>query len=482
MDFDHSVHTRIFNVLIMVLLLAAGAVPLQVKAQGSAGTVYLPAIFNNHNPLAGLQIVNVPYLPSSDVTGSAFGSMAIFWFGKVHLDTNYTDVRIAYNEEALWIHLATFDRRLWFDSAPGSTAENWDAATLLLQLDGDTSPAHPQVDSYRFVAQMNWSLKEENAYQAYCGNGNRWVACSTSISNYSGWEGDSPNNDGDDRGWKMVFRIPFSSLGLSNPADGTTWRFGLLIHDRDAASGSPLPGEAFPDQLDPDIPSTWGRIRFGMPEYSAPEVANLTTTVIRNGLKGALVPDVDAGGWATCGEGLNMWTQWGEKNYAGQREINIQNQQNLGDWPCFSKYYVTFPLNSIPSGKVIRSAKLRMYQFGGSDPSQATGSLIEALRVSGSWDENTLNWNNAPQIFENISQKRVGVFAANRTDYCPGDVYEWDVSRAMLQAYEEGQPLRLALYSADFDMHSGKYFYSSDNQDCGGTSRPTLVVEWGDSY
>jgi hypothetical protein len=53
------------------------------------------------------------------------------------------------------------------------------------------------------------------------------------------------------------------------------------------------------------------------------------------------------------------------------------------------------------------------------------------------------------------------------------------VSGAVAQAYSAGQPLRLVLYSADDNYHSGKYFVSSDTDDWNAVGRPTLVVQWG---
>jgi hypothetical protein len=47
-------------------------------------------------------------------------------------------------------------------------------------------------------------------------------------------------------------------------------------------------------------------------------------------------------------------------------------------------------------------------------------------------------------------------------------------------AYQKGIPLRLALYSADGAMHSGKYFFSSNMDDYTQTSRPVLTVTWGE--
>jgi hypothetical protein len=90
---------RILGVLIIVLLLAAVVRPLDSKAQGESGEIYLPTIFNNYNPLSGLQIANVPYFSTADVIDSNFHEMGIFWFGKVRSDTNYTDVRIGYNDD-----------------------------------------------------------------------------------------------------------------------------------------------------------------------------------------------------------------------------------------------------------------------------------------------------------------------------------------------------------------------------------------------
>jgi len=53
---------------------------------------------------------------------------------------------------------------------------------------------------------------------------------------------------------------------------------------------------------------------------------------------------------------------------------------------------------------------------------------------------------------------------------------EIDVTWGFVQAYTRGQPLRLALYSADSAYHSGKYFVSSNTGDWNAENRPTLVV------
>jgi hypothetical protein len=196
-------------------------------------------------------------------------------------------------------------------------------------------------------------------------------------------------------------------------------------------------------------------------------------------LNGAIVKDAHVGGHTLCGEEFNpdFFNGWGDRNFAGYDQINIQNQANLGDWPCFSKYYVTFPLDAIPPGKTILSAQLTMYQFGNSSPQEANSSLIQVLTVNEDWNEGTITWNNAPYAWENVGRAWVGVLPAYPG--LPGVAREWDLSRAVAEAYQKGIPLRLALYSADGAMHSGKYFFSSNMDDYTQTSRPVLTVTWG---
>jgi hypothetical protein len=186
------------------------------------------------------------------------------------------------------------------------------------------------------------------------------------------------------------------------------------------------------------------------------------------------------GGSTNCGDPYNpnFFNGWGEANYAGVAQVNIQNQWDVADWPCFSKYYVTFPLDQLPAGKVVLSATLTMHLFGNSDPNQAKPSYIQAHILDEAWDEATLTWNKAPLASENID----GTWVDPVLTYpgWPGIPYQWDLSRAVAAAYAAGTPVRLALYSADGDYHSGKYFLSSETEELNQVARPTLKVLWGD--
>ena len=164
--------------------------------------------------------------------------------------------------------------------------------------------------------------------------------------------------------------------------------------------------------------------------------------------------------------------------YSQHADFNIQNQSDVSDWPCFSKYYVTFPLGTVPANKNILSARLILHHQGSAgDPGQAIPSLIQVLTIGGDWSENTITWNNAPAAKENVSQTWVDVPITNNN--WPKDAHYWDVTAAASRAYLSGQPLRLALYEADSDYHSGKYFTSSETEDWNITGRPALEIKWG---
>jgi hypothetical protein len=203
--------------------------------------------------------------------------------------------------------------------------------------------------------------------------------------------------------------------------------------------------------------------------------------VIRHKLNGAAVADAAVGG--TVGnlcpsDPTFIWNQWGNANFAWAVQFNIQNQSDLADWPCFAKYYVTFPLGAIPQGKAIVSATLTLYQFGSAGGAgEAYDSLIQVMTVREDWSETGLTWNNAPLALENVSREWVNPLPQHPG--VPGLPRTWDVSWAVAQAYASGQPLRLALYEADSAMHSGKYFLSAEVDDYIPMYRPTLQIVWG---
>ncbi len=430
-----------------------------------------PALAQDPDPI---RRVNAPYFDGGVLSNQG----AIFWFGQVSPTSNYADVRLGYNDDGFQLILHVIDRRLWYDTSPTpADLTAWDAATVYLHLDGNTGDV-PTPNTYRFVAQVNWWEARTDYQSVYRGNGSGWTEVSIPFVTTSGWRGNAFNDNQDDKGWLVELWIPFTSLGLTGPPPpGTGWGLALALHDRDDLAGTAIPNQTWPEAMETQRPATWGQLVFGLPGYAPPPALPGQLVTVRQGLNGASVVDAHVGGHTTCGDGLDHWSDWGEANYAHYAQINIQNQWDISDYPCFSKYFVTFPLNGLPSGKTIISATLTMHLFGnaGYAPGDAQPSFIQALSVGEDWDEATLSWNNAPLAQENVAATWV-----DPVDFYaewPGVPYTWDVSRAVAQAYAAGDPLRLALYSADGEYHSGKYFWSSDADDSG---RPTLQVLWGE--
>jgi hypothetical protein len=429
-------------------------------------------------PSVTVRRVNVPYNVPAD-------EAAIFWFGQVTLSKNYTDVRIRYTDDHLLLALGIMDRLLWYDTTPSAgELTAWDSVSLYLCQDGNVGQA-PTAGCFRFDAQLDWWEPDRADFQAaYQGDGSQWVLTPMTFTTSAGWNGNAPNDNADDRGWMLSYTIPFASLGLSMPpARDSVWGFGLAIHDRDSLAGPPLADQVWPETLETLHPATWGQLTFGLkPPYVPAPALPRATTVIRHGLNGVEVIDVDVGGSSVCGEEAapDFFPTWGDLNYSGKEFLNIQHLDPISEWPCFSKYYVTFPLGSLPEGKVVLSATLTLYQFGnageGWDPGPRP-SFIQAYTVEEDWEEDALTWNTAPLAGDYVAATWVDPLDA--LPPWPGIPRFWDVSGAVAKAYAAGEPLRLALYSPDWAIHSGKYFYSSDIGG-GGEGRPTLSVLWGD--
>ena len=426
-------------------------------------------------PLTTTRRINVPIF-----TGDAgFDQFAVAWFGQVTPSDNYADVRVGvYYPEILVVHVAIMDRLLWRDPTPSpSDLEDWDAVTLYLDLDGNVG-AYPDSNSYRLVGQL-WAQSGDNRQATYRGNGSGWVASPMVFSAGTTWRGNYPNDLIDDKGWTITFWIPFSSLGLSGPpSEGTIWGAALAVHDRDDSIGTPIPDKVWPPTMSGAQPASWGQFRFGLPTYTPPTVTSSQVTTIRHGLNGADVVDAAVGGHTTCGDGIDHWPQWGQTNYAGYTQFNVQNQFDISDWPCFSRYYVTFPLNAIPPGSSVVSATLTLHHFGGAGGGvwgTPPDSYIQVLQIAETWSEATLNWNNAPLAVQNLHW----TWLPPAWPPWPGIPYNWDVSSAVAEALATGIPVRLAIFSADTDYHSGKYFYTSDTDDGNAIARPTLRVRWG---
>lgn len=440
-----------------------------------------PSATRTMTPLPPTGQVRRLYAPNFQNGEIKYPETAVLWLGKISSQQNYADVRVGYNNQKLFVSLNIVDRTLRYNPAAGSgPLTAWDAATLYLDLDGNVGSA-PGTNAFRLDGQLNWWEPRADYQAAFRGSGASWVPVPVSFSTVTSWRGNAPNDDLDDAGWRIDYEIPFSSLGLAGPPPkGAVWGFGVAVYDRDATTASAAPPETWPETLSTTAPSSWGQLAFGLPTYETPQVSGTGNVKIRHGLNGSVVPDAAVGGTFgnLCGGTNASWDEWGNQNYAGAPRFNIQNQADVADWWCFSKYFVTFPLDKIPPGKVIVSANLTLHEFGNSgQPNLALPSLIQVFTLDKDWNEATLTWNNAPLPTENTSQAWVNPIVT--FPGWPGVPWSWDVTRAVANAYADGIPLRLVLYEADAALHSGKYFVGSDEPDWNAAGRPTLDIVWG---
>jgi uncharacterized repeat protein (TIGR01451 family) len=166
-------------------------------------------------------------------------------------------------------------------------------------------------------------------------------------------------------------------------------------------------------------------------------------------------------------------------NHGGDTNLFVANQSLIADFPCFSKSFLRFHLDSIPQGKIIISATLSIHQWSNARWEEAQPSLIWLLAVDENWEEYTLTWNNAPLARENLTATWVNVITPDNNPGWPGVRYDWDATKAVAEAYAAGRPLNIALYTADTHFHSSKYFTSSETDDWNVEGRPTLTVQWG---
>ena len=501
--------------LLLLGVALAGIGPHATAQDDSAGSLYLPAVIRaaptptptpSPTPTATAtatptatttptEVVPTPVAGTPPATSNrrvnapgfageiVFEQAAIFWFGQLSPTSNHTQVRVGYNSSTLWLYVASFDRRLWFDNSPtAASLTDWDAATILLDT-GMAAGSAPSTTAYRFVAQLSGDA-DPDYRAAYRGDGQGWATQALSFAATPGWRGASLNDTTNDRGWVMTFEIPFSTLGLSGPpAAGSEWKLGVLVHDRDEQSGGANADTFWPESTRRDQPASWGTLRFGLPGYVA-QTSPVTgqATIRRATQSDGTVPDADVGSTITnqCpGDDFHIWNEWANRNTGDAPDFNIQNQSDIADWPCFARYYVTFPLSSIPAGKRIVSATLTLHQYGNSgDAGQAEPSWIQVLTTNADWQEASVTWNNAPLAWENIGGTWVN--PVQSMPQWPGIAWSWDVSYAVANAYASGQPVRLILYEADSAYHSGKYFVSSDTGDWNIEGRPRLDVTWSD--
>lgn len=97
--------------------------------------------------------------------------------------------------------------------------------------------------------------------------------------------------------------------------------------------------------------------------------------------------------------------------------------------------------------------------------------------------DTTISWNNAPLALRNYTRTTVNPIPETCDSVgsiiWPCVPYTWNVTQLVAEAYQQGKPARIVLYSADSNYSTGKYFTTSDTGDWNDAGRPKITVEWG---
>lgn len=438
-------------------------------------------------PLAAQDaVVRRVYAPLLEDT-QPWAKAGIFWFGRVDPPgspgQNYVDVRVGYTAEELRLFVNVQDYYLWHDVDAGldSDLTLYDAVAITLDTAHDRSLA-PQPDDYLFLSGLGDGLNyQREALGTGSGWDFEWQEPWTARPG-AGWScspGINTNSCEQDFGWWSFIDIPWSALGRSGPpSEATVWGLGVVLYDRDdqPPAGEVAP-EQWPEAFDQGRPSTWGELTFGSANYAPPLAVPQGTTVIQRGLGTSVVEDAWVGGGGTCSGGHEGDPE--HDNYGGDTSLFVENQSLIADFPCYSKSYLRFHLDDLPPGKTIISATLSLHHWGNANPSNAQPSLIQLFTVDGDWGEYDLTWNNAPLVQKNLTATWVDVCTPAAPCEFPGVRYDWDATQAVAEAYAGGAPLNVALYTADTNFDSSKYFSSSEAGDWNAEARPMLTVVWG---
>ncbi len=150
-------------------------------------------------------------------------------------------------------------------------------------------------------------------------------------------------------------------------------------------------------------------------------------------------------------------------------------QWTIGGVPAAYRTFFKFDLSTIPAGSVINSALLNLYyadtnSFGNAPHQSLTNSNASLLqRVTGTWAENSITWNNQPSVTALDGDTLVESIAPDQ-DYLNINVAA--MVQAMVDSGNNGFSLRLVV-----EMEYARLFFASgDNPD--SANRPMLEITY----
>ncbi|MDB4233551.1 DNRLRE domain-containing protein, partial [Schleiferiaceae bacterium] len=118
------------------------------------------------------------------------------------------------------------------------------------------------------------------------------------------------------------------------------------------------------------------------------------------------------------GKDAIVWSITPDSTWGWNQEATMTAWTYQGD-PSYKRFYIEFDYSNIPAGAIIDSAFI-FYNNNPSAPSHSglhSGSnTFWVRRVTSSWDEDSITWNNAPSA-TTTNQVQVGASSSNTMDY-----------------------------------------------------------------
>jgi hypothetical protein len=488
------------------------------------------------------RVLNIPRLEPKatsqrswpgDRYGDQLSRSGIAWLGRFGKNENYAELRVAYDDDGLYVHVNVADLYVWWilDNGPqwgGALAgelQNGDGIELFVD-PGESTQAGRDAPSSRALRILvgnypYWDAEQTAtphlATKTWRGDGATWQPVADPASQGALWfhsvnsswnEDPGPNNNRTeyDNGTIYELFVPWASLGLdAEPASGSVLRVAARLYDVDdpkdsefaapqpSKSGStqrgPMPPMAWPESLQESNPSTWSAVILNQAPYRAAEVASETTVTLS--ADDVPMQDVTVGGHAFIED---RWLAGGgtSANYAWETCMDTRfsggpNALDLLVHPeatpthvCFfSRALLRYDLSSrVPPGSVVVRATLNLYHDGGDAASPSDGpdfavqrSPMQVHRLEGDWTDTPLT-GTVTWNTAPLAAENVGFgLVETRT---PEQV-QLDITPLVARAVLRGEPLNMALYGADTTPNSGKYFVASEESG----NNPTLSVTFG---
>ena len=455
------------------------------------------------------------------------------WIGE-----NYTEAKIAYNDEGIHLEMMIIDKKVRFDWETGAseaykeigqpeTFDAWDSISIYLHTDPNTTALQAGKsfrydftleDGFCFSGDADCTAEKYRAAMRYQAksvwDGSQWQvgypadypdpAAVGTAGFYTGWDAEfysdmgtnwapfsqSPNNTlYDSIGTVATARLPWASMGRSSPPHHETWRFAIVVHDRDATIETfDMPPQSWPvANLDTAVPTNWGALSFSGASFRQFDEAFADTGHPAEAYWQEYVPDeyiegtegtlripvaetvaVGGVGFDLCGERYgsrkhSFYTVWPYQTHPDDAPY-IQNQGNIADWPCFSRSYLRVPLAGQTAdldGKVVLSAKLKLTQQFNTGLYHGYRMMVQLDHVDpNNWQGRaTANWNNTAIGTSNIA----ATWFEQRNS---GNFFElsWDVTQDFT-ANQNQAFLAYSAYILGYDLHMGSTFADENHPD-----------------